>query len=164
MRTTKFTLFFIVLIVQVVLLFSSFTSKSNLHCTQYTSLYIATFELEPHIEEKGGAAIYHPPYSIPLRVLCFSLFVTFSISPVFFSYQSFIVNNPVKLKKIALLWGGFVLYIIVSGSFTGERFLFVNIFGLFEVIKSTVFSIVIYKLYKLVENKVVLKNQPNKTI
>lgn len=101
---------------------------ANLHCTQYTSFYMATFEMEPHIEEAEGSygtpMVFKPGYAIPIRIgLSLSLLAFLFLPP---SLGLFLLDSRIRygtwLVASLLAVGALLVSAFLPIEIIGERY------------------------------------------
>ncbi|HVR41718.1 MAG TPA: hypothetical protein VMU84_21655 [Thermoanaerobaculia bacterium] len=105
----------------------------NLHCTQYTSFRIATFDMEAHEEEaiEGLPLVYGAPYAAPLRVYFAGSLLAFLYVPALTAFPAAAGKFSKKLwRRVAWIVAILVaLNMFLPGMIVGERFRFLTIFA-----------------------------------
>ena len=83
--------------------------SDNLHCDQYTSFRIATFDMTPHDEEAMGGPplVYLAPFAIPLRILLSTLLLALLWLPG--AGAAAVIANLVALRLWRRLFGALIL-------------------------------------------------------
>lgn len=101
--------------------------KYNIHCDQYTSFAIATFNMEPHVEEGINdqmPLIYKHPYGISLRIYLSSILIGFLFWPSFLTllvaYKKLTADTWKRL--ITILSYLLIPGLIMPENIIGERF------------------------------------------
>ncbi|HEX4962499.1 MAG TPA: hypothetical protein VF173_16815 [Thermoanaerobaculia bacterium] len=103
------------------------TFRENLHCTQYTSFRLATFDMEPHEEEEadgGPPLVYHKVFAYPLRAYLAGSLLAFLFLPPLASIQ--IVRRRWPLRRWQLVAAGTAALVFLNtllpDALIGERF------------------------------------------
>ncbi len=144
---------FLLTVLGVITSYYLLTMKFNLHCTQYTSLKIALFDMEVHVEEGFDSTplIYISPYAKPLRLYFLLNLLMFLYFPIATSILA--VLKKMSLKK-SLTGMGCVTIIFALNTglafvVAGERFFFLNLIAL-------LWGIMLYSACALVTYKAAL--------
>jgi hypothetical protein len=115
---------------------TAFVTKfsENLHCTQYTSFRIATFDMTAHEEEEidGLPFVYRPPFAKPLRVYFAGSLLAFLYLPSLTAaaVAPGLLSRRGWLGVVGLVAALMIVDVVLPGVLIGERFRFLLLTGL----------------------------------
>ncbi len=99
----------LLLLTAFISLFFVFFFIENLHCTQNSSFLIATFDMQPHVEETSPRLVYQMPFAPLLRAYLSSSLLLFLLYPSF-SCTLFLRGKLSPIRYLTI--GGFVFLLI----------------------------------------------------
>ena len=109
--------------------------RNNLHCDQYTSFRIATFDMLPHVEEAiegGPPLVYRPGLAVPLRAYLSSALLAFLLFPPVGA--AFVLSGRLEFwrwVRFAAVLGLLVLAnALLPTHIVGERYKALSVFAL----------------------------------
>lgn len=107
----------------------------NLHCTQYTSLRLALFDMEPHVEEAiegGPPLVYQRGAAVPLRAYFGGTLLAFLFVPGGTAFFTIAGKLAYRRWRFAVLGVGAILLLnsLLPNAIVGERLSFLGWFAL----------------------------------
>lgn len=108
------------------------TFSVNLHCYQYTSFRIATFDRLPFEEDVGPPLVYRDGFAVPLRIYFAASILSFFLVPPLASFQAIRrVMSYRQWARITAGMGGLLLFnVLLPNIVVGERFWTLGAFSL----------------------------------
>ena len=108
------------------------TFEVNLHCYQYTSFRIATFDRVAFEEDEGPPLVYRDGFAIPLRIYFAASILGFFLVPPLASFQA--VRGRMSFRRwrrITAVVSGLLLFnVLLPNIIVGERFWTLGAFSL----------------------------------